>query len=53
MEILYPDEYFLDLLEEDLYNFNKESDDYLTANMCLDSNIYELNGEYLKSIKKI
>ncbi|KOR25587.1 hypothetical protein [Clostridium sp. L74] len=53
MEILYPDEYFLDLLEEDLYNFNKESDDYLTINMDLDSTIHELNGEYLESIKKI
>lgn len=53
MEIFYPDEYFLDFLQEDLYNFDKEREDYLTLNMCLDSNINELNGEYLESIKKI
>ncbi|MBD5638304.1 hypothetical protein HYI18_06825 [Clostridium botulinum] len=53
MELLYPDEYFLELLEEDLYNFNKESYDNLTVNINLHSSVDELDGEYLKSIKEI
>lgn len=53
MELLYPDEYFLELLEENLYNFNKEGYDDLTVNMELDSSVDELDWEYLKSIKGI
>ncbi|ACA54227.1 hypothetical protein ACLD43_13220 [Clostridium botulinum] len=53
MELFYPDEYFLELLEENLYNFNKESYNDLTVNMELDSSVDELDGEYLKSIKEI
>ncbi|KGO14302.1 hypothetical protein [Clostridium botulinum] len=53
MELFYPDEYFLELLEESLYNFNKESYDDLTVNMELDSSVDELDWEYLKSIKEI
>ncbi|RHW58699.1 hypothetical protein DZC34_16610 [Clostridium botulinum] len=51
MELLYPDEYFLELLEENLYNFNKEGYDDLTVNMELDSSVDELDSEYLKSKK--
>ncbi|MBO0544685.1 hypothetical protein EXQ32_05330 [Clostridium botulinum] len=52
MELFYPDEYFLELLEEDLYNFNKESYDNLTVNIDLDSSVDELDGEYLKKYKR-
>lgn len=44
---------FLELLEENLYNFNKEGYDDLTVNMKLDSSVDELDWEYLKSIKGI
>ncbi|EPY2274246.1 hypothetical protein ACXAUS_003140 [Clostridium sporogenes] len=53
MELLYPDEYFLELLEEDLYNFDKESHHNFTVDIDLDSSVDELDGEYLKSIKEI
>lgn len=51
MELLYPDEYFLELLEENLYNFNKEGYDDLTVNIELDPSVDELDWEYLKSKK--
>ncbi|WP_076039679.1 hypothetical protein [Clostridium botulinum] len=43
MELFYPDEYFLELLEENLYNFNKESYNDLSVNMELDSSVDELD----------
>lgn len=43
MELFYSDEYFLELLEENLYNFNKEGYDDLTVNMELDSSVDKLD----------
>ncbi|ACO85585.1 hypothetical protein EJM73_11280 [Clostridium botulinum] len=43
MELFYPDEYFLELLEENLYSFNKEGYDDLTVNMELDSSVDKLD----------
>ncbi|WP_251862122.1 hypothetical protein [Clostridium sp. Marseille-Q2269] len=45
MELLYPYEYFLELLEEDLYDFDRESCDDLTVYMDLDSTMDKwING---------
>ena len=53
MVLLYPDEYFLELLEEDIYNLNKDSCDYSMVSMDLNSIIDELDREYVESIMRI
>ncbi|EJO5348967.1 hypothetical protein NRP93_003118 [Clostridium botulinum] len=53
MELLYPDEYFLDLLEEELDSFNKDNYDYLTKNIDLNLTMEQLDEKYVESIIEI